>query len=111
MSLLAIMVLSIYNPQMKKALTIAGFDPTGGAGVQADLKVFHALGVYGLSVVSSLTAQNTREVRNIMPVLGEFVNRQLEVLLSDIVRRRQKQACSTANPMLMCLHILSESSR
>lgn len=70
---------------MKKALTIAGFDPTGGAGIQADLKVFQALGIYGLSVVSSLTAQNTEGVRDIMPVPGEFVETQLSVLLSDLV--------------------------
>ena len=57
---------------MKKALTIAGFDPTGGAGIQADLKVFQALGIYGLSVVSSLTAQNTEGVRDIMPVPGRI---------------------------------------
>ena len=75
---------------MKKALTIAGFDPTGGAGIQADLKVFQALGVYGLSVVSSLTAQNTEGVRDIMPVPGEFVKTQLSVLLSDIVPEATK---------------------
>lgn len=70
---------------MKKALTIAGFDPTGGAGIQADLKVFHAFGIYGLSVVSSLTAQNTEQVRHIMPVTGSFVKKQLTALLSDLV--------------------------
>ena len=70
---------------MKKALTIAGFDPTGGAGIQADLKVFHSLGVYGLSVVSSLTAQNTEGVSGIMPVPGSFVKKQLTVLFSDLV--------------------------
>ncbi len=75
---------------MKKTLTIAGFDPTGGAGVQADLKVFHALGVYGLSVVSSLTAQNTEGVRDIMPVPGGFVKKQLAVLLSDLVPEATK---------------------
>jgi hydroxymethylpyrimidine/phosphomethylpyrimidine kinase len=75
---------------MKKALTIAGFDPTGGAGIQADLKVFQALGIYGLSVASSLTAQNTEGVRDIMPVPGEFVKSQLSVLLSDIVPEATK---------------------
>ena len=75
---------------MKKALTIAGFDPTGGAGVQADLKVFHALGIYGLSVVSSLTAQNTEGVGDIMPVPGRFVKKQLTVLLSDLVPEATK---------------------
>jgi len=87
---LAIIILSIYNPLMKKALTTAGFDPTGGAGIQADLKVFHALGVYGLSVVSSLTAQNTEGVRDIMPVPGRFVKKQLEVLLSDLIPEATK---------------------
>jgi hydroxymethylpyrimidine/phosphomethylpyrimidine kinase len=75
---------------MKKALTIAGFDPTGGAGIQADLKVFHALGIYGLSVVSSLTAQNTAGVSKIMPVSGSFVKKQLTVLLSDLVPEATK---------------------
>ena len=75
---------------MKKALTIAGFDPTGGAGIQADLKVFQAFGIYGLSVVSSLTAQNTEGVRGIMPVPGEFVKTQLSVLLSDLVPEATK---------------------
>ncbi len=54
-------------PCMKKALTVAGFDPSGGAGIQADLKVFHTLGVYGLSVVAALTAQNTGGVSDIIP--------------------------------------------
>lgn len=69
---------------MKKTLTIAGFDPSGGAGIQADLKVFHSFGVYGLSVVSSLTAQNTRGVSSILPVSEQFVKKQLTVLLSDL---------------------------
>ncbi len=69
---------------MKKALTIAGFDPSGGAGLQADLKVFQSLGVYGLSVASSLTAQNSLGVKNIMPIRSSFVKKQLTALLSDI---------------------------
>lgn len=70
---------------MKKALTIAGFDPSGSAGVQADLKVFHAFGIYGLSVVSALTAQNTGGVRDIASVADKFVKKQLTALLSDII--------------------------
>ncbi len=69
---------------MRKTLTIAGFDPSGGAGVQADLKVFHSLKVYGLSVVSSLTAQNTKGVYSIIPVNNQFLKKQLTVLLSDL---------------------------
>ncbi|MEW6110186.1 MAG: bifunctional hydroxymethylpyrimidine kinase/phosphomethylpyrimidine kinase [Nitrospirota bacterium] len=69
---------------MKKVLTVAGFDPSGSAGIQADLKVFRSFGLYGLSVVSALTAQNTRGVSGIMPVDAKFFEKQLEVLLSDI---------------------------
>lgn len=70
---------------MKKALTIAGFDPSGGAGLQEDLKVFQALGVYGLSAVAALTAQNTRGVDSLELVSKQFLKKQLHVLLSDLV--------------------------
>jgi hydroxymethylpyrimidine/phosphomethylpyrimidine kinase len=69
---------------MKSALTIAGFDPTGGAGLQADIKVFRALGVHGLSVASALTAQNTEGVISVFPVDKNFFAEQLDVLLRDI---------------------------
>ncbi len=69
---------------MKTALTIAGSDPTGGAGLQADLKVFKSFGVHGFSVVSSITAQNTRGVDSVYPVEREAFQKQLRVLLSDI---------------------------
>ncbi len=69
---------------MKKALTIAGFDPTGGAGLQADLKVFSMFGVHGLSVLSSLTAQNTTGVSDVMEADPDFFKAQLYVLLEDI---------------------------
>ncbi|MEJ2182056.1 MAG: bifunctional hydroxymethylpyrimidine kinase/phosphomethylpyrimidine kinase [Nitrospirota bacterium] len=69
---------------MRMALTIAGSDPSGGAGLQADLKVFWSLGVHGLSVPAALTAQNTEEVRSIMPVRGEFLRAELDVLLADL---------------------------
>ena len=75
---------------MKKALTVAGFDPSGGAGIQADLKVFHTLGVYGLSVVTALTAQNTGGVSDIFPVPEKFVTQQLAVLLSDLIPEATK---------------------
>lgn len=66
------------------ALTIAGSDPTGGAGLQADLRTFAAFGIHGVSVVSALTAQSTIGVRAVEPVSPGFVARQLETLLSDI---------------------------
>ncbi len=66
------------------ALTIAGSDSGGGAGIQADLKTFSALGVYGASVITALTAQNTREVRGVFPVTPEFIQLQLATVFDDI---------------------------
>lgn len=66
------------------ALTIAGSDSSGGAGIQADLKTFSALGVYGASVLTALTAQNTRGVQGVEPVRAEFVVAQLASVLDDL---------------------------
>ena len=66
------------------ALTIAGSDSGGGAGVQADIKTFSALGVYAASVFSALTAQNTREVRAIHQLPARFIADQLNTVLDDI---------------------------
>ena len=66
------------------ALTIAGSDSSGGAGIQADLKTFAALGVYGASVITALTAQNTRGVTAIHPVPADFVTAQLEAVFPDL---------------------------
>jgi hydroxymethylpyrimidine/phosphomethylpyrimidine kinase len=66
------------------ALTIAGSDSSGGAGIQADLKTFTALGVYGASVLTALTAQNTRGVQGVEAVRPEFVEAQLESVLADL---------------------------
>ncbi len=66
------------------ALTIAGSDSGGGAGIQADLKTFAALGVYGCSAISSLTAQNTCGVQGVLPVPPAFVQAQITSVLGDI---------------------------
>ncbi|MDD7910395.1 bifunctional hydroxymethylpyrimidine kinase/phosphomethylpyrimidine kinase [Pseudovibrio exalbescens] len=66
------------------ALTIAGSDSGGGAGIQADLKAFSALGVYGASVLTALTAQNTKGVTGIHSVPADFVGAQLDAVLSDL---------------------------
>src|ERR1700744_4279499 len=66
------------------ALTIAGSDSSGGAGIQADLKTFAALGVYGASAITALTAQNTRGVSDIHPVPPEFVVAQIDAVFSDL---------------------------
>jgi hydroxymethylpyrimidine/phosphomethylpyrimidine kinase len=66
------------------ALTIAGSDSSGGAGIQADLKTFAALGVYGASVLTALTAQNTQGVSGIHQVPAEFVIAQIDAVFSDL---------------------------
>ena len=66
------------------ALTIAGVDPSGGAGVLADLKAFSALGAYGTGVVAALTAQNTRGVAGVHGVPPEFVRMQIDTLFADV---------------------------
>jgi len=66
------------------ALTVAGSDSSGGAGIQADLKTFAALRVYGASIVTALTAQNTRGVQGIHDVPPDFVTAQLDSVLSDL---------------------------
>jgi hydroxymethylpyrimidine/phosphomethylpyrimidine kinase len=65
-------------------LTIAGSDSGGGAGIQADLKTFSALGTYGCSVITALTAQNTRAVTAIHEVPADFVTAQIDAVLDDI---------------------------
>jgi hydroxymethylpyrimidine/phosphomethylpyrimidine kinase len=66
------------------ALTIAGSDSSGGAGIQADLKTFAALGVFGASVITALTAQNTTGVSGIHQVPAEFVTAQIDAVFSDL---------------------------
>jgi hydroxymethylpyrimidine/phosphomethylpyrimidine kinase len=72
------------------ALTIAGSDSSGGAGIQADLKTFAALGVYGASVITALTAQNTQGVSGIHPVPADFVTAQIEAVFADLDVRAVK---------------------
>lgn len=66
------------------ALTIAGTDPCGGAGIQADLKTFSALGAYGCSVITALVAQNTRGVQSVYRIEPDFVAAQLDSVFSDV---------------------------
>ncbi|MEG1642037.1 MAG: bifunctional hydroxymethylpyrimidine kinase/phosphomethylpyrimidine kinase [Synergistaceae bacterium] len=69
---------------MRKVLTIAGSDCSGGAGIQADLKTMSAYNVYGMSVITALTAQNTTGVYGINEIKPEFVAQQIDVIFSDI---------------------------
>ena len=66
------------------ALTIAGSDSSGGAGIQADLKTFAAFGVYGASVITALTAQNTTGVSAVHQVPADFVTAQIDAVFADL---------------------------
>lgn len=70
---------------MKKVLTIAGSDSSGGAGIQADLKTMSAYGIYGMSVITALTAQNTTGVYGIFETTPEFTANQLDCVFTDIM--------------------------
>ena len=72
------------TPKLAIALTIAGSDSSGGAGIQADLKTFTALGVYGASVLTALTAQNTQGVRAVHAPPAAFVTAQIDAVLDDL---------------------------
>ncbi|OEF96180.1 bifunctional hydroxymethylpyrimidine kinase/phosphomethylpyrimidine kinase [Desulfuribacillus alkaliarsenatis] len=69
---------------MKHALTIAGSDSSGGAGIQADLKAFSALGVYGMSVITAVTAQNTQGVTGVQEITPDMVAAQIDAIYTDI---------------------------
>ena len=71
---------------MKTALTIAGSDSGGGAGIQADLKTFSAHHVYGMSVITAVTAQNTVEVRSIQSIDTGIIVDQMAAVFEDISR-------------------------
>ncbi len=65
------------------AMTIAGFDPSGGAGILNDIKTFHALGIYGTAVITALTAQNPKRVEAVKPVPTDFIEKQIETVLEE----------------------------
>ncbi|HOS69164.1 MAG TPA: hydroxymethylpyrimidine/phosphomethylpyrimidine kinase, partial [Bacillota bacterium] len=69
---------------MKNVLTIAGSDSCGGAGIQADLKTFSAHGVYGMSVITAVTAQNTQGVLAVQDISVELIEKQIEAIFEDI---------------------------
>ncbi len=69
---------------MNIVMTIAGSDSSGGAGIQADLKTFQELNVFGTSAITALTAQNTLGVEGIFPTSAEFVQQQIEVVMQDL---------------------------
>lgn len=82
------------------ALTIAGSDSSGGAGIQADLKTFSALGVYGASAITALTAQNTQGVDEVMVVPPEFVLAQMRSIASDLAVKAIKIGMLGTGPVI-----------
>ena len=66
------------------AMTIAGSDSSGGAGIQADLKTFTVLRAYGMTAITALTAQNTKGVHGIVPVAPEFLRQQIDAVATDM---------------------------
>ena len=76
--------MKLSSPETHAVLSIAGSDPSGGAGVQADLKTFAVLGVYGCAAITCLTAQNTQGVSATLPVDPDFVRQQIHLVLNDL---------------------------
>ncbi len=72
------------NMKIKTALTIAGSDSSGGAGIQADLKTFSAHGVYGMSVITAITAQNTQGILGIQDVDPDIIEKQIKAIFDDL---------------------------
>ena len=89
-------------------LTIAGSDASGGAGIQADLKTFLAHGVYGMSAVTALTAQNTQGVRAIQEATPEFLAEELDAVFEDIPPRAVKVGMVASAALI---HIIAEKLR
>src|SRR5690606_11183883 len=69
---------------MRTALTIAGSDSSGGAGIQADLKTFSAYGLFGMSVIVAVTAQNTQEVVAVQDIEADIIGKQIDAIFQDI---------------------------
>ena len=95
------------STEIAAVLSIAGSDPSGGAGIQADLKAFVTTGAYGAAVITGLTAQNTQAVTGTFPVAAGFVEEQLQAVLSDIDinviklgMMTSREICETVAPFL-----------
>ena len=83
-----------------RALTIAGSDSGGGAGIQADLKTFAALGVFGMSAITALTAQNTLGVTGVVEMAPEFVRQQIDAVVTDIGVDAAKTGMLSSAPII-----------
>ena len=93
---------------MTSVLSIAGSDPSGGAGTQADLKTFAALGVYGMAALTALTAQNTVAVTGVHEVPPDFVAAQIDAVFADIVPDAVKTGMLSSAAII---HVVAEKAR
>ena len=93
------------------ALTIAGSDSGGGAGLQADLKTFAALGVFGTSAVTAVTAQNTTSVIAAVPMEPELVRLQVEAVLSDLAVLAVKTGMLANSSIVVTVAELAEAGK
>lgn len=91
-------------PRPPVALSIAGSDPSGGAGIQADLKTFSALGAYGTCVVTALTAQSTTGVTHVHEVPVDVVRAQIDTLVEDIAIDAVKVGMLSSAPLVTAVH-------
>jgi hydroxymethylpyrimidine kinase/phosphomethylpyrimidine kinase len=96
---------------MKVVLTIAGSDPSGGAGIQGDLKTFAAHGVYGMAVITALTVQNTRGVTRVAPVAPDLVGEQIGAVLDDIPPDAIKVGMLATAPIVRAVAAALEPAR
>lgn len=85
------------------AMTIAGFDPSGGAGILNDIKTFSALGIYGVAVITALTAQNVDEVAGIQPVEPHFIEKQIDTLLKQEKIQYAKTGMLYSDDIIKCV--------
>ncbi|OXM17117.1 bifunctional hydroxymethylpyrimidine kinase/phosphomethylpyrimidine kinase [Paenibacillus herberti] len=99
-----------YEP-VKRVLTIAGSDSGGGAGIQADLKTFQELGVFGMSVVTAITAQNSLGVQGVHPLSAEAVAQQLDSVLDDIGADAIKTGMLFSSDLIEAICVKLEYSR
>ncbi len=93
-----------------KVLTIAGSDPSGGAGIQADLKAFSALGAYGMSVIAALTAQSTQGVDGVLPIATDFIEAQFNSVYKDIKIDAVKMGALVNSEIVNCVADLLEKN-
>jgi len=89
--------------EVKRVLTIAGSDSGGGAGIQADLKTIAALGGYGMSVITALTAQNTLGVQGVYEIPVEFIDAQFDSVASDIGVDAAKTGMLSSSEIIRCV--------